>query len=815
MRASRAALSLVAVLVVAGSAAASPARPAGTGLAALLPDDGGRIVAAVDAALGDLTWMAIDGHLHTDHSHDAGLPHQQDGTPQSHDTFLDEQRDQAIRVGMDAIAFTDHRTFGQHYDPDFQTGDAILMTGEEWGGSRHGTALGIVEVLEHGPDSRVGCGVAEMAFEAAAQDAMLGIAHPSDGKVGCIDLPSFAGVPMSHVEALRGGNGPAQDLGLAEPNGSNIDFYVRLLQAGGRVAAFNGSDNHFKQVWPGPSGPGGSATYALVQARSDPGLREAIRARRTIAGLGTTGPRVTTLLDADRDGDMDALTGGWAAPTGTTVTVALRVEQGSGSTVQLFDDRDELVAQEPVVLPDQTLAFEVPSSSYYRAVVLAEPVARTGAPDPLDYADVVLTVSTPVWTAAPALVGAAPLVGGAPATALSGASRCATAFGCLSAAWSGFARLARDGGVVHAVWQERRVAEYAVVTARSDDSGLTWRPPVVLSRSTDARLPAVAAGGGHVTVAWEEHDQHQFGGDIVAATSTDGGASYPAPVVVADGNATRPAVVAADGTDHLAWTQQGADGVWGIRTARRTTGGWSAPQAVSTAVARVCCQTTYAVPPRTLVHVPASVTPAIAVRGATVVVAWEDNRDDPTPLRNGNPDDWGLWTAVSTDGGVSFGPDLRATPRHPRTDNPADAEGVEGNPARNADLAVAPDGALLLTYTDPVGAATPTVYVQRSTDGAVWEPPVAVGAPDAEWDLHPRLVVAGSVVSVVWQRSADPQWSLVSAESADGGRTFGTPGTVTTGARYAGWPSVVDGLVAFTAETPGGFAVHAGALHSG
>ena len=82
---------------------------------------------------------------------------------------------------------------------------------------------------------------------------------------------------MSHLEALRGGNNPLQDQGLLPANGTNIDYYVALLQAGGRVAAFNGSDNHFKQVWGGPSGPGGSATYALVRDRSDAGFREAVR----------------------------------------------------------------------------------------------------------------------------------------------------------------------------------------------------------------------------------------------------------------------------------------------------------------------------------------------------------------------------------------------------------------------------------------------------------------------------------------------------------------------------------------------------------
>ena len=52
--------------------------------------------AAVDAALDGLAWVPFDMHLHTDHSSDGGVFHQEFDTPESHDTFLDEQRDQAL-----------------------------------------------------------------------------------------------------------------------------------------------------------------------------------------------------------------------------------------------------------------------------------------------------------------------------------------------------------------------------------------------------------------------------------------------------------------------------------------------------------------------------------------------------------------------------------------------------------------------------------------------------------------------------------------------------------------------------------------------
>ena len=86
--------------------------------------------AAVDAALDGLAWVPFDMHLHTDHSSDGGVFHQEFDTPESHDTFLDEQRDQALRAGMSTVAFTDHRNFAQHYDPDFDLDRSPFAIGD-------------------------------------------------------------------------------------------------------------------------------------------------------------------------------------------------------------------------------------------------------------------------------------------------------------------------------------------------------------------------------------------------------------------------------------------------------------------------------------------------------------------------------------------------------------------------------------------------------------------------------------------------------------------------------------------------------------
>lgn len=766
-------------------------------LTAPLPDPDGAITSAVRDATEGLSWLLMDMHLHTDHSSDAGFFHQQEDTPESHDTFLDEQRDQAIRMGMDAVGFTDHRTFDQHYDPEYATGDAILVTAEEWGGSRHGTAFGMVEVLEH-DGSPEACGMAQASLEAAAQDALLGIAHPKDDRC----LPQFGTDdvwPISHVEALRGGDNELQDAGFpGGGNGSNSAWYGDAVAAGFRLAAVNGSDNHFKQVWPGPSGPGGSSAHLLVRDHSQAGIVEAIRERRTVAGWGVASPRVTTLLDADRDGTFDAVTGGHAVPEGETVTVAFRVEQGQTHWLQVFDSSNAVVAESIIALPDQTLAFELPASGgSYRAQIAVTQLSQVGLPDPFDYADTLVAVSTPVWLSAPANAAEAP---SGPLLTRQG-----------SGAWSGFPAVAQSGDAIHVVWQERRDTEYVVAHRRSLDRGATWSATRVLGATGDDRLPTVSIDGERVTVAWERHDPGRLGGDLVVSTSADGGASFANPVTLVAGNASRPALASADGVDHLVWQQQSGDGPWSIHYARRVDGVWGDPIGLTVVTPWNGAQATYAVPPRTIRHVPAAVNPAIAVRGDRVVVAWEDNREDPTPLRSGTPDDWAIFAASSTDGGSTFGPDTRVSPKHLAKDEPT-PEGVEGNPARNVDVALLADGTALVAYQDPFPTGRANVVLQRSPDLTTWEAPVAIAPAGSTRAYRPELAVTDGVVVAVWQQSDGPFWRLDAAASFDGGRSFSAPERVTRSGRFAGWADLNGEALALVAETADGFHVHTAEL---
>ncbi|MGH7898507.1 MAG: sialidase family protein, partial [Candidatus Binatia bacterium] len=382
-----------------------------------------------------------------------------------------------------------------------------------------------------------------------------------------------------------------------------------------------------------------------------------------------------------------------------------------------------------------------------------------------------------------------------------------------SAPWAGHPAVAADGTAIHAVWQQRAATVYEIAYGRSLDGGATWSSPVVLSAGEDARTPAIAAAGGRVVVAWERHPGSRHGGVITLRTSIDGGSSFGSAEVVNDLSipAARPALALTPVSDHLVWMSM-EDG-YKIRYARRSGGGWSAPVRLSSAEAYDGPDLSFVLPPRKLRHVPAAALPTIAASGDRVAVAWEDDREDPTPLRNGTPDDWGIYAAFSTDGGGSWSADRRITPRHDATPpDPDDPEQMEGNPARHASLAYASSGGpLVLAYDDPFGSGGANVYVQRSSDGGEsWSAPVAVSAVTPEFAYRPALVAAqDGFVDVVWQASQGRLWSLRRAASADSGESFSPEAPFTTGTGYAGRPRAAGGVVVWSGEAAGTYRVFA------
>jgi hypothetical protein len=151
---------------------------------------------------------------------------------------------------------------------------------------------------------------------------------------------------------------------------------------------------------------------------------------------------------------------------------------------------------------------------------------------------------------------------------------------------------ADDPMVVYVLWQEIVFSGGShggeIFFARSADGGRSFDPPVNLSNSPagdgkgrltadawdNGSLDLMQGPQGHLHVAWTEYE-----GRLWYRQSTDHGARFSAPILVAGGKGARPArgpALAIDGrgTVFLAWTV-GEDAAADIRMARSSDGGRS------------------------------------------------------------------------------------------------------------------------------------------------------------------------------------------------------------------------------------------------
>src|SRR5689334_12569379 len=80
-------------------------------------------------------WLAGETHAHDDHSADGSLPRQTSKQTLPGNLPLSDQIGEAERIGLDFLPLTDHRTYDQHWDPQWQSSKLLLIPGEEANGS--------------------------------------------------------------------------------------------------------------------------------------------------------------------------------------------------------------------------------------------------------------------------------------------------------------------------------------------------------------------------------------------------------------------------------------------------------------------------------------------------------------------------------------------------------------------------------------------------------------------------------------------------------------------------------------------------------
>jgi hypothetical protein len=290
----------------------------------------------------------------------------------------------------------------------------------------------------------------------------------------------------------------------------------------------------------------------------------------------------------------------------------------------------------------------------------------------------------------------------------------------------------RDGGL-YVAWADIREAGPGIYVARSTDGGRTFAPG---ARVNDAPVayagnPALAVDeAGRLFVAWEDYRHDLRSPDVYFSRSADEGRSFERNFLVNDDRPPDAPLVVLESV-----------------VPEPTPGGTPAPRTLDPA---------------------AEEGPALGRRAPSlaadsrrgVFVAWQDGR-------RGSPD---IYLARSTDGGASFGPNVRV--------NDDQGQKWRGLPS----LALGPNGEVCVAWEDRRNDR-PDIFFSKSTDGGLSFLPglqinrIVLGgsAATAQERFPPGLAVdSRGIITVTW-RGPRALPRIYVARSASGGQTFSDP----------------------------------------
>jgi hypothetical protein len=310
------------------------------------------LLAAAPARAGE--WLAGDLHAHSTYSHDSF------GGPGDDNTGFEEaytlghsvssQFAVAESRGLDFLAITDHNDVRSQSDPGWPgSGDAMIgIPAYENSLDGHAQMLGATRPVGKGSGAAEVQAAAD-ELRAASLDGAFQINHPAEGATeGELDWALGHQIVPDTVEVWNISRLWQPPLPSASDNDAAIRFWEGFLDAGHRVAATGGSDNHYVATT-AIQGAGQPTTWVYAEERSAAGVLAGIRAGHTFIshqppGLG--GPRVFIEADADRDGTFESMAGD-AVPASAALRV--RVEGAAGAKLRLVGTGGRQIGSESTV----------------------------------------------------------------------------------------------------------------------------------------------------------------------------------------------------------------------------------------------------------------------------------------------------------------------------------------------------------------------------------------------------------------------------------------------------------------------------------
>ena len=308
--------------------------------------------------------------------------------------------------------------------------------------------------------------------------------------------------------------------------------------------------------------------------------------------------------------------------------------------------------------------------------------------------------------------------------------------------------IASSGDYVHVVWQEARDGNNEIYYKRSTDGGVNWGADTRLTNQFSASTnPSISVSGSVVHVVWK--DNRDGNDEIYYKRSTDNGATWETDkrLTNAADNSYTPCVSASGSAISIVWFDK-RDGNFEIYFKRSTDAGvnWDADKRLTNDTAK-------------------SIFPSVAVSGSTINVVWSEYRNT----------DEEIYYKRSTDGGVTWGADIRLTNSAGFSDWPCIA-------ASGLNVHV--------VWNDFRTGGVTQAYYKRSADGGItWGADKQLSSNES---YYASVTASGSVAHAIW---SDNYSEIHYKKSIDGGLNWGIEQQITNSAMIFGPTLAISGSV--------------------